>query len=157
MKRQMDELKIDVLRLRSTIDFQKHCPTPQYILQRVLIKKSGKTALQHSVKQLAGLVFYFVFAIFGVAAGNASATITTSDYGASIIDYLITFGTSEAIIFARYYGIVFLFIAICFSLSQYFVLMRSKAQKAKETEKELDSMEKTRSVLATKLNKEQQL
>ena len=106
---------------------------------------------------MGGLVSYFVFAIFGVAAGNASATITTSDYGASIIDYLITFGTSEAIIFARYYGIVFLFIAICFSLSQYFVLMRSKAQKAKETEKELDSIEKIRSVLATKLNKEQQL
>ena len=125
------ELKIDVLRLRSTIDFQKHCPTTQYILQRVLIKKSGKTALQHSVKKLAGLVSYFAFAIFGVAAGNASAKITASDYGASIIDYLITFGTSEAIIFARYYGIVFLFIAICFSLSQYFVLMRSKAKKAK--------------------------
>ena len=56
--------------------------------------------MQHSVKQLTGLVSYFVFAIFGVAAGNASATITTSDYGASIIDYLITFGTSEAINFA---------------------------------------------------------
>jgi hypothetical protein len=35
--------------------------------------------------------------------------------------------------------------------------MRSNAQKAKETEKELDSIEKIRSVLATKLNKEQQL
>ena len=77
-----------------------------------------------------------------------------SDYGASIIDYLIASGTSEAIIFARYYGIVFLFIAICFSLSPYFVLMRSEAQKAKETEKERDSIGKTRSVLATKLNKE---
>ena len=106
---------------------------------------------------MAGLVSYFVFAIFGVAAGNANATITASDYSASIIDYLNSFGTSEAIIFARYYVIVFLFIAICFSLSQYFVLMRSKAQKAKETEKELDSIEKIRSVLATKLNKEQQL
>jgi hypothetical protein len=106
---------------------------------------------------LAGLVSYFICVIFGVAAGNASATITASNFGASIIDYLITFGTSEAIIFAGYYGIVFLFIAISFSLSQYFGLMRSKAQKAKETEKELDSIEKTRSVLATKLNKEQQL
>ena len=61
---------------------------------------------------MAGLVSYFVFAIFGVAAGNANATITASDYGASIIDYLNTFGTSEAIIFARYYGIIFLFIAL---------------------------------------------
>ena len=69
---------------------------------------------------MGGLVSYFVFAIFGVAAGNASATITTSDYGASIIDYLITFGTSEAINFAWYYGIVFLFIAICFSLYSVF-------------------------------------
>ena len=105
----------------------------------------------------AGLVSYFIFVIFGVAAGNTSATITASDFGASIIDYLITFGTSEAIIFAGYYGIVFLFIAISFSLFQYFGLMKSKAQKAKETQKELDSIEKVRSVLATKLNKDSAL
>mgnify|MGYP003327655772 CR=1 FL=1 len=46
------------------------------------------------------LVSYFIFAIFGVAAGNTGATVTASDFGASIIDYLVTFGTSEAIIAA---------------------------------------------------------
>lgn len=105
----------------------------------------------------AGLVSYFIFAIFGVAAGNTSATITASDFGASIIDYLVTFGTSEAIIFAGYYGIVFLFIATSFLLFQYFGLVKSKAQKAKETQKELDSIEKIRRVLATKLNKDSAL
>jgi len=106
---------------------------------------------------MAGLVSYFIFAIFRVAAGNTSATITASDFGAPIIDYLITFGTSEAIIFAGCYGIVFLFIAISLSLFKYFGLMKAKARKAKETEKELDSIEKIRSVLATKSNKDQQL
>lgn len=101
----------------------------------------------------AGLVSYFIFSIFGVAVGNTSATITAATFGASVIDYLITFGSSEAIVFAGYFGIAFLFIAISFSLFQYFGLIKSKAQKAKETKKELDSIEKIRSVLAAKLNK----
>lgn len=101
----------------------------------------------------AGLVSYFIFSIFGVAVGNTSATITAAAFGASIIDYLITFGASEAVIFAGYYGIVFLFIAISFSLFQYFGLIKSKTQKANETKKELDSIEKIRRVLDAKLNK----
>jgi hypothetical protein len=105
----------------------------------------------------AGLVSYFIFSIFGVAVGNSSATITAVDFGASIIDYLITFGASEAIIFAGYYGIIFIFIAIIFSLFQYFGLMKSKAQKAKQTSKELSRIEKIRSVLATKLKQDSAL